>query len=294
MPFAGSNSGLGLVSIHYLITPPKVDKLGWFPFLFYSTTWIGEIYLRQDNFDKDHTSHDTLGDIGRIGSSAMIVFSIISGILSVTLPWIIQSPEDDSDAASTSFLNQYKPTLLNAWTLGNFQFAAAMVFAPFITSVRAATLLVAICALPWALACWAPYTFMGIEINRLSSGGHAVPLTSAASGPAIAKPSIDLSSLDRSGLGIGPVSDSSTGELAGRYLGMLNVYMTIPQFIGSGISMVVFGILEPGKSPELAKDAHPSEHHSTDGVNAIAVCLFIGALSNIMAARAARRLRNTR
>jgi len=55
--------------------------------------------------------------------------------------------------------------------------------------------------------------------------------------------------------------------------------------------MIVFAILEPGKSPELASEAHPDEHHGTDGVNAIAVCLFIGACSNLGAAYATGRLR---
>ncbi|CRK31108.1 hypothetical protein BN1708_015901 [Verticillium longisporum] len=48
----------------------------------------------------------------------------------------------------------------------------------------------------------------------------------------------------------------------------------------------VFTILEPGKSPELAKGADPAEHHDTDGPNAIAVCLFIGAISAVGAAYA--------
>lgn len=56
--------------------------------------------------------------------------------------------------------------------------------------------------------------------------------------------------------------------------------------------MIVFAILEPGKSPELAHDAHPSEHHGTDGVNAIAVCLFIGGVSAIGAGVATKRLRD--
>lgn len=77
---------------------------------------------------------------------------------------------------------------------------------------------------------------------------------------------------------------SSHGDLSGLYLGILNIFTTLPQFIGTFISWVVFSILEPGKSPELAKEAHPDEHHSTDGPNAIAVCLFIGALAAVLAA----------
>lgn len=87
-------------------------------------------------------------------------------------------------------------------------------------------------------------------------------------------------------------SSSTTGELAGIYLGILNLFTTLPQFVGTFISAIVFAILEPGKSPELAQEAHPDEHHSTDGPNAIAVCLFIGALSTLGAAYATTRLRH--
>jgi solute carrier family 45 protein 1/2/4 len=86
-------------------------------------------------------------------------------------------------------------------------------------------------------------------------------------------------------------SESSGSELAGVYLGILNLYTTLPQFIGTFISWTVFSILEPGKSPELAKEAHPDEHHSTDGPNAIAVCLFIGAMAAVLAAYATKKLK---
>lgn len=85
---------------------------------------------------------------------------------------------------------------------------------------------------------------------------------------------------------------TSTGELSGLYFGILNIYTTLPQFVGTFISMIVFSILEPGKSPELANDAHPSEHHGTDGPNAIAVCLFIGACSTMGAVLATKKLKD--
>jgi solute carrier family 45 protein 1/2/4 len=95
----------------------------------------------------------------------------------------------------------------------------------------------------------------------------------------------------------GPLDDgagggtSSTGELSGIYFGILNVYTTLPQFVGTFISTIVFALLEPGKSPELAGDAHPDEHASTDGPNAIAVCLFIGAISSVVGSIVTRRMR---
>ena len=90
-------------------------------------------------------------------------------------------------------------------------------------------------------------------------------------------------------------ASNSTGELSGIYFGILNIYTTIPQFIGTMLSTVVFAVLEPGKSPELAEDAPESEKHdpaaADAGPNAIAVVLFIGAIGAVMAIFATRKLR---
>jgi solute carrier family 45 protein 1/2/4 len=145
---------------------------------------------------------------------------------------------------------------------------------------------------PWAIACWAPSAFLGIEVNRLSSGNSYQRLPHSES-IEFASP-ITPSSPSLLRLENGPSDDNvaSTGELSGLYFGILNIYTTLPQFVATFISMLVFSILEPGKSPELAHDAHPSEHHGTDGPNAIAICLLIGAMSTLAAAYATKKLKD--
>lgn len=135
----------------------------------------------------------------------------------------------------------------------------------------------------WAVACWAPFAFLGVEINRLNTSSHpshskrsSIDFDAAPMAPHLHK------SMEEG-------TSSSGGASSGQYLGIMNLYTTLPQFMGTGISWVVFSILEPGKSPELS-EAPPEEHHSTDGPNAIAVCLFIGACSACLAAVATRRL----
>jgi solute carrier family 45 protein 1/2/4 len=135
--------------------------------------------------------------------------------------------------------------------------------------------------------------FLGIEVNRLSSGSTQQPYRR------LSHDSIELSSpvhtpttLMHVETGPEDSATSSTGELSGIYFGILNIFTTLPQFVGTFISMIVFSILEPGTSPELAHDTNPEEHHSTDGPNAIAVCLFIGALSTLGAAYATTKLRH--
>ncbi|KAF2731210.1 sucrose transport protein-like protein [Polyplosphaeria fusca] len=270
--------------------------IGWFPFLFYSTTWVGEIYLRYDAPAEAKEAGDLTGQVGRIGSLSLIAFSTITFVMSVILPWFVKSPEDERPgftprppASIASFVievEKFKPSLLTTWTISHCIFAASMILAPFVHSLRGATILVSICGISWAISCWAPFTFLGIEINRLSAPGgqHYTPVHRA---------SIELDSPIQLHLNhdFGESNTSSTGEGSGVYLGIMNLYTTLPQFVGTAISWVVFSLLEPGKSPELAKEAHPDEHNSTDGPNAIAVCLFIGALSAAVAALSTRRLK---
>lgn len=131
---------------------------------------------------------------------------------------------------------------------------------------------------------------MGMEVNKIS--GDSAPYRRLSADPA----AIELTRTDSLHLehGVDDLANNSgtTGELSGIYFGILNIYQTIPQFIGTFISTVVFAVLEPGKSPELATDAHPSEHHGTDGPNAIAVCLFIGAWAAVIAAIATKKLKH--
>jgi solute carrier family 45 protein 1/2/4 len=290
--------------------PPRIQAIcniqlwswiGWFPFLFYSTTFVGEIYFRYDAPQDFKASKDALGDIGRIGSFSLVLFSFVTLIGAWILPMLTKSPDDASFtqrppaaiAAIATKVNRYKPDLLTAWIWGHCMFSCTMIMAPLAHSFRFATFLVTMCGFPWVLSSWGPSTFLGIEVNRLSSNGSA-SYRRLSTDIELASPITPSSTPALLRLEHGPADESvaSTGELSGLYFGILNIYTTIPQFIGTFISMIVFSILEPGKSPELAHDADPSEHHGTDGPNAIAVCLFIGALSMIGAAFATKRLKD--
>lgn len=310
--------------------PPRISAIcwvqfwswiGWFPFLFYGSTWVGEIYLRYDAPDTDNsdkTSDEALSDVGRVGSRALIVFSLVSFGLSIILPYLARNDDDASNTSASkpatftprpprgfetllsklpSSLEAWKPTLPTAWMLANLTFTASMLFAPLVHSVHSATLLVALCGLPWAIGGWASFALIGTEINKLSSSSSAsangsyarldseLEMAEAESESESDPPNASSSSSSTlhvrhsSTSSNGPSSlSSSTGESAGVYLGVLNIFTTLPQFVGTAISTVVFSVLEPGKSPELATHADPGEHHGKEGVSGIGVCLFIGAV----------------
>ena len=143
---------------------------------------------------------------------------------------------------------------------------------------------VLICLSSWAIASWAPFAYVGAEINKLSSSGHAY-------GP-VRRSSIELQSplglhFDHS---LEDGNNNQAGGSSGKYLGIMNLYTTLPQFMSTGISWIVFTILEPVKSSELP-DEHSEGHGPTGGPKAIGVCLFIGACSACLAALATRRFK---
>lgn len=140
---------------------------------------------------------------------------------------------------------------------------------------------------------------MGVEINRLTApnggagGGSYHRLSSSAAvdehgSPPSSPTMLRLNHLDRE---LEDGDPASTGETAGVYLGILNLFTTLPQFVGTFISMAVFSLLEPGTHPELHQDGSTEDvRDPPSGVNAIAVCLFIGALSAVGAAYATRSM----
>lgn len=126
--------------------------VGWFPFLVYSTTFVGEVLKRYDTSRDVTESGDKLGDIARVGSMALVLFSLVSLVASVTLPSLVESPLSDQRPMSThgmlgtlvKRIEPYKLDLCSAWVFGHVSFAGLMFLTLFAASVSFATLLVAL------------------------------------------------------------------------------------------------------------------------------------------------------
>ena len=338
LPTAGSAFRITAPPLQLLLTPYILT--GWFPFLLYSTTFVGEVLQRYDTLARSRlqTSTDILGDIARVGAMALVVYSSISLLASFTLPWLIHSPESEALRKTRSkkgilygvceFLEIYRPDLATAWAVGHVMFATAMFLTLFVRSVGGATFVVGACGIPWALMTWAPFAFVGEEINRLSSnggtphhrrrnvGGSAYErLSTDASRGGDSDdeesyvPMLELSRPSLSGTERPSVpalmdmegdKDEGGSELSGIYLGILNVFACLPQFVATFISFVVFSVLEPGRSPEFADSGEGGEAGSgggigeqkVGGVNAIAVVMALGGLSVLMAARETVKFKN--
>jgi solute carrier family 45, member 1/2/4 len=154
--------------VHKLLhLPPRIQAIcwaqfwawiGWFPFLFYNTTWVGETYFRYEAPEEARKSKDILGDMGRIGSTSLVIYSTITFTGAWLLPLLVTSPENEGqppvrdDGSIMGRLRKYRPNLLTTWMIGHGLFAAAMFLAPFARSYGFATFLLCICGL---------YVFLG-------------------------------------------------------------------------------------------------------------------------------------
>jgi len=135
---------------------------------------------------------------------------------------------------------------------------------------------------------------MGVEINRQSArkaAGRSIVLRLRRSSDA-GKDVESTNMLLDDGIAAEAAEDDAEAGLAGIYLGILNLFTTIPQFIGTFISMLVFSILEPDKHPAEIADKERAKHvQAQEGPNAISVCLVIGAVCAVMASYATHRLK---
>ena len=173
---------------------------------------------------------------------------------------------------------------------------------------------------------WAPLAIMGEEINKLSpSSSSAASYTRRTSTED--PPALEMSSLmsdDPLALGHAEAESSSSptsikiphrkdlnmddddAGMAGIYLGIHNIFATVPLFLATFVSMVVFSVLEPGQSPELAAGGGGAGASTSiddtggnvagdggvgTGLSGTAVCLAIGAVFQVVAAAQSLRMR---
>jgi solute carrier family 45 protein 1/2/4 len=70
--------------------------IGWFPFLFYGSTYIGEIYVDpifRENPNMTPAEVDAVWEQGtRIGTFALLIFAVTSLVASIVIPWFIVDP----------------------------------------------------------------------------------------------------------------------------------------------------------------------------------------------------------
>ncbi|KAF8591426.1 MFS general substrate transporter [Ramaria rubella] len=155
--------------------------MAWFPFLFYSTTYIGQVMARQDDKDPD------VDVATRAGNFAMLMYSLVAVIAGSLLPQLTKRNErlldtdekedeeaelvrirhivatwrTDASSKSRSFKLPRMPlTLRDVWSFALVLYGVISICTFFISTVVQATIAVALIGICWAVAVWAPFAMI--------------------------------------------------------------------------------------------------------------------------------------
>ncbi|KPV72096.1 uncharacterized protein RHOBADRAFT_47279 [Rhodotorula graminis WP1] len=142
----------------------------WFPFLFYSTTYVAEALYASIPRGTPPPSADTAT---RTGSFALLIYALVSLAAGTFIPYLTtladSFPSLPSRVGPVGRLVLSELTPRNMWTVALAWYAACMVATFWATSVRGATAVVALVGVPWAITCWVPFALVMESIREVEA-----------------------------------------------------------------------------------------------------------------------------
>lgn len=239
--------------------------MGWFPFLFYrygcvslcsikecafnqwavrSTQWVSDIYFATHPANKN--ADGNWADGTRAGSFALLCYSVVSVVAGLIIPPLV-----------SRFEKKYRwLSLTSVYTASHLIVAAALLSAWFVRSVRAATLVLAIMGVPWAIVLWVPFSLVGEFVSYEDEHRQIQP--SGSSSPA-------------------RMEDQQEDFDAGMILGVHNMYIVFPQFAVAIIASFIFALSDAVENGD-----------GQDSASGVASVLAFGGLMALIAAAFSR------
>jgi solute carrier family 45 protein 1/2/4 len=145
----------------------------YFPFLFYSTTYVAEVLFASIPEGTPPPSADTAT---RAGSLALLLFAIVAFISGSFLPWLSTLGRQPMivNLSKTSPLGRWTRRALsvltprNFWTAGLAMYAVCIFGTFWVESVQGAMVVIAFLGVPWAVNCW-------VSLSTLPRPSHLTP-----------------------------------------------------------------------------------------------------------------------
>ncbi|KAK2024852.1 general alpha-glucoside permease [Colletotrichum zoysiae] len=271
--------------------PPQIRKvcqvqfcawIGFFPLLFYTSSYIGEIYVEPYLEANPHMTPEELDRLyeraTRIGTFALLINSVVSLLTNVFLPFFVAptydtQPIDDlqADSDSVDYDNEKSSwldklqipgfTLKRAWFASLLLFSGAMFCTVIVRTVEAATALIGLVGITWAMTLWAPWAIISAEISRRDAKiRQAKQRQFGPSGDAEPPASPSLDSVADSEL-----NDGEEPDQAGVILGIHNMAIAAPQIIATVGSSIIFRFWQKPRG--------------TPGDHSIAIVLAFGGIA---------------
>ncbi|KAH8880452.1 MFS general substrate transporter [Thozetella sp. PMI_491] len=291
--------------------PPQTKKVcmvqfcawvGFFPMLFYTSEYIGEIYVEPFLAENPHMTPEELDklyeDATRVGTFALLIFAITSLATNVFLPFFIAPSFDTGEGLGSGNevagnVREYEDekkswlsylvipgfTLRRAWMYSQILFTGSMFCTVFVRTVEAATVLIGLVGITWALTLWAPWAIISAEISRRDAVYRArKQRASGLAGQDGPITPLDGYSSDEHGARH-VLDDASEGpDQAGVILGIHNMAIASPQIIATIASSIIFKFLQKPRG-------EPGDH-------SIAVVLALGGITVFISAFFIHRIRD--
>lgn len=197
--------------------------MGWFPFLFYSTQWVSDIYFATHLPSAPGIPIDW-SEGTRAGSFALLCYSIVSVLAGLIIP-----------ALSNKFKNMKWLSLLNIYTLSHITVAIALISSYFVRTVTAATIILAIMGIPWAIVLWVPFSLVGEYVSYEDEKRQIFLTSTPVKAPSYA--SVVAAGTSSNEEERQEVNDEFD---AGMILGVHNMYIVFPQFAVAIVSSFIF------------------------------------------------------
>ncbi|KAI8576887.1 hypothetical protein K450DRAFT_274338 [Umbelopsis ramanniana AG] len=243
--------------------------LGWFPFLFYSTTWVSDIYFVSNPMeDPDSWAKGT-----RAGSFALLCYAIVSVVAGIILPWMTES-------------EHFKGiTVKNVYTGSIVLFSVSLLLTFFVETVLQATIIVAIIGIPWAVVLWVPFALVGEYISYESDKLEEAKETAKQLKNGQSKYGATQGEAVDGPVSLEANEDDDDDDLdAGLLLGVHNMYIVFPQFAVAIIAAVIFKIVSAVEDPTQPTNPAPAQD------SGVAWVLRFGGIMGLFAAILSRRI----
>ncbi|CAG9937862.1 unnamed protein product [Clonostachys rosea f. rosea IK726] len=290
--------------------PPQIKKVckvqffgwvGFFPLLFYTSSYIGEIYVEpflEKNPNMTPEELDKLYEQAtRVGTFALLVNSIVSLMTNLFLPFFVaptyghQPLMSDAPSETENSLKTYDDdhsildrlqipgfTLRRAWFGSLVLFAFSMFCTVIVRSVEAATVLIGIVGITWAMALWAPWAIISAEISRRDALVRVRKARSVTSSRPGGDRSARAGAPSNSGHHDDAVDEEEVDQ-AGVILGIHNMAIAAPQIIANVGSSIIFKIWQKPRG--------------TPGDHSFAVVLALGGVCVLVSSYFVLRIKDS-
>ncbi|BGP35051.1 hypothetical protein JCM10296v2_006881 [Rhodotorula toruloides] len=162
---------------------------GWFPFLFYSTTYVSETLYASLPPSTPPPSSDSAT---RLGSLALLLYALVSLLTGTLLPFLTSLCTTYPSLPSR--LPRWARVALSSlspracWVAGLVWFAVVMEGTFFVRGTKGAMAVVALAGVPWAINCWVPFALVMECIREMEDSPPPSPTSSSASTPPPSSP----------------------------------------------------------------------------------------------------------